>query len=194
MTAPGFGIASGHDGFVAQRVDVAADDATLYLAYRAGGGWAELPVVSRDAALAASPEYALTGALRLWPPAGEDLGPTDPAEADRLTLLAEAVARYLNTGGSPAGLKAVAGAVARHVPAGLTLPGWRYVGSRINCEGVYEHLFVTPDDPGAAVVWVEGEAVELTTAAALVDEEGWDDAFRNAGWSDPARPDGPAAT
>ncbi len=81
--------------------------------------------------------------------------------AQRVQHLADAVFRFLNTGGTREELAETLKTLRPLIAAPLTIPdGYYLLESYLNTDNVYEHVFVS-DAQDEAVVWVENTFVDL---------------------------------
>lgn len=111
--------------------------------------------------------------------------PAEAAAADRLALVASAVARYLTTGGQWDEFDAAVAKLKTAAPGGLVFPGYHLTATYNTTDG-YQHVF-TKDGTHEAVLWEEpaandvgglyGGFVDRTTLEELrrQDEEEWGD-------------------
>lgn len=91
----------------------------------------------------------------------EVLSYTSPTKAQagdmcRLTLVADAIARYFTTGGTWQQLNALLRDTRKVISDGLVFPGYTLHGSYLEDDNNYEHLFVH-DNGTDAVIWSESE-------------------------------------
>jgi hypothetical protein len=91
-------------------------------------------------------------------------------ERDRLALLGEALCRFINTGGSREQLEIITKQLDRFMgPQEVQIPGYNLVSSGMNSEGVFEHLFASPQSLWA-IRWVENHFVDVVDFACEVRE------------------------
>ncbi len=116
--------------------------------------------------------------------------------AQRVQHLADAVFRFMNTGGTAAELSDAMKKIAKVIGGPLTLPdGYFLLETYLNTDNYYEHVFVSPTQD-EAVVWVEKGFVDLVpwqTIAERLAENGRHDSatylehLANT-WTEEARP------
>jgi hypothetical protein len=90
----------------------------------------------------------------------------DRGRRARAKLLAEAICRYFNAGGSWEELEDMQREMRLVVQGGLSVEGWHYFDGYVDTEGNYTHIWT---DGHNVVRWVEGEYVD--TGLTLFDLE-----------------------
>ena len=86
----------------------------------------------------------------------------------RIELLAEAVFRFLNTGGEWAELEDLLRPMKEFAPFPLVFPGWHYHDGYIDTEGHFTHIFLK--DGGTEVIrWVTGPGGYVQDGLTLAD-------------------------
>lgn len=111
--------------------------------------------------------------------------PTDFGAAVRAELVADAVARYLTTGGNWAELAEIVKNMRDIAPGGLAFPGYHLFDSYRTLDGDFQHIFVK-DNTIDAVLWEEarhnehgglvGGFIDRTTLPKIQEqqeEDGW---------------------
>lgn len=103
----------------------------------------------------------------------------DEGNAARLFLLAGALCRYFNTGGSWEELDRALPPAREAMPVGLSFLPFVLADSQINEEGRGQHVFVD-HETDRVVVWVEGAmAFRRTTVDALAEAAEADEIFED---------------
>ncbi len=147
-------------------LDVGTKTVALYIVHRRGGELAKVASALCASSSVKAAQYPLTS---------DGMG-----HCNRLKMLLDAIARYINTGGSCVELTGVVGDVkALMAPVNeLPLPGFAYRESIPLDGGHYQHIFVKDDSPeGEAVVWEEpnpegfGGLFDLTTVGELQSQD-----------------------
>lgn len=122
-----------------------------------------------------------TAELLTWPEPSH----TDSGAAVRAELVGDALARYLNTGGSWNELAELLRNLRKAAPGGLAYPGYHLFDSYRTLEGDFQHIFVQ-DGTENAVLWEEPRHNEhgglvagfidrttLTKIKEQQEEDGW---------------------
>ncbi len=124
------------------------------------------------------------------------IGPILTGRITRTHLLAEAVARFLNTGGSWAEVKDLMMRMMRVATGGIVLDGYYLHDSYLTTEGVFQHVFAAKDKSGRAALWEEprpgdhgtpvGGFIDYTTLETLAAQEESDAAGEETGEAEDA--------
>lgn len=141
------------DGFRIKQVEYPAGNPTSVSLHVCAYAKGEL----RNLFCSDDPEEA-TVEIKEW----KDPTPADMGACNRLQLALDAIARYLNTGGSWEELATAVEVMKRLAAAGLRFPGYHLLESVSNTEGDYEHLFVR-DGTTDCVLWVEDQFIDHKT-------------------------------
>jgi hypothetical protein len=116
-------------------------------------------------------------------PSGDDDDWVDIGRAARLELLLSAMCRFVNTGGCPRDIDRLAGSLECELPDSWRpeLEGYGLLGTSLNNEGEYEHLFAPHDGSYEGIRWVEGRFIEpVDLQDVLADIRKAEDAERDA--------------
>ena len=85
--------------------------------------------------------------------------PADYGARNRAWLAAEAICRYINTGGSWDELASIIATMQRMIPGTVVRDGWHLFDTYVDTEGNHTHVFCE-NSAGRVVRWVEGEYVD----------------------------------
>jgi len=150
------------DGFRVIRHDMDGLEISLHVGLYVGG---ELQNVFDSA-----PEDATVEIWSRSPPQHDDYG-----ARQRVRLVAEAICRFLNAGGTWDELLEVQNRMQLVAQGPISIDGWRYMDGYVDTEGNFTHVFLADDNSGRVVRWVEGEFIDtdltLHDLAAEMEED-----------------------
>jgi len=100
-----------------------------------------------------------------------NLGPRQMGEKTRVRELAEAVCRFLNTGGQLQELQGISSLLGLLLQGNwsLSIPGYYLLETHVNEDGDYEHLFA-PESGIKGIRWVEGSFIEPVDLTDVLNE------------------------
>jgi len=99
------------------------------------------------------------GAASVEVMACQDPAPANYAERNRAWLVAEAICRYMNTGGSWSELADIVSKLQICIPHQVEREGWHLFDTYADVNGTPTHVFLN-DETGEVVRWVEGKFVD----------------------------------
>ncbi len=172
--------ASAHDGFQVKTVEV-GNEHSLYLVFYQNGEPVNPPWLADN-----DPNVG----QMIW--CRRNMTDKDYGDKARLKLLADALCRFLNTCGTWAEIKYI-NSVLWDMSQGsfkFEIPGYHLIGSSVNTEGVYEHVFASPDAMWG-IRWVENQFFDVISLTELGHEIA--DADADGRYVDPGRPSESAA-